>query len=57
MSGTREANLIIDEIADAQRRYKRALEAIKRHHDMPDGESWEQAYNEVCSFAIEALES
>lgn len=33
----------------------RALEAIVRHADMPDGESYEQAYIEVTSLAREAL--
>lgn len=30
------------------------LETIERHHAMPDGESWESAYNEVCGLAREA---
>ncbi len=31
------------------------VEAICRHQDMPDGESWEQAYNEVCDMARAAI--
>lgn len=35
-------------------RWREALDAIVRHHAMPAGESWEAAYNEVCTIAIEA---
>lgn len=44
-------------LAAAERdRYHKALEAIRLHHAMPDGEGWEQAYNEVTTIAIEALD-
>lgn len=49
------ANAIL--AATERDRYLRALQAIKRHHDMPDGEDWEQAYTEVTSMAIEALDA
>lgn len=34
-----------------------ALEEIERHHAMPGGESWEDAYNEVCEIARALLEA
>lgn len=37
--------------------YRAALEAIVRHADMPDGESWEQAYIEVTTMARDALDA
>lgn len=36
-------------------RWLAALRQIVRHADIPAGESWEQAYNEVTTMAREAL--
>jgi hypothetical protein len=36
---------------------REALENIVRHHDIPAGESWEAAYNEVCEMARSTLEA
>jgi hypothetical protein len=38
-------------------RLAEALREIRLHHAIPAGEWWEQAYNEVCTFAIEALQA
>jgi hypothetical protein len=43
--------------AEDRRIMRRALEAIVLHDEMPDGESWEQAYREVVAIAKDAVDA
>lgn len=50
-----EQNARVVELSAENTRLRETLEQIVRHADIPAGESWEQAYIEVTTFAREAL--
>lgn len=54
----RQAKAQQERAEQAEARVEQLEEALRRivlHHEMPAGESWEKAYNEVCS-ALEVVE-